>query len=190
MPATEAHPASPAATQRLFFALWPDADARTALAALAQDHARHNGCAVAPTNLHVTLAFVGGVSAAQRQCLEAAAATVTAPAFSLKLDRLGFWARPRILWAGTSAPPIEMMVLVKTLHAALMPCGFQPDPRPFQAHVTLARKAQRAPGVHAVSPIVWRADTFCLVESVTGERGVEYHVVRHWVLASVPSANP
>lgn len=190
MPATEAHPASPAATQRLFFALWPDAEVRTALAALAHVHARRNGRAVVADNLHVTLAFVGGVTAAQRQCLEAAAATVKAPAFLLNFDRLGFWARPRILWAGTSAPPTELMILVETLNAALMPCGYQPDPRPFQAHVTLARKAQRAPVVRAVTPIVWRADAFCLVASVTGEGGAEYHVMRRWALASVPTIDP
>lgn len=173
-------PAEP--KQRLFFALWPTGEARETLAAVAQQHARRNGRAVVPENLHITLAFVGGVTAAQRTCMEAAAAAVTAPAFTLSLDRLGFWPRPKILWAGASVMPPELLDLVKRLNVALVPCGYQPETRPFQVHVTLARKAHRPPELCEIPPIAWPADAVCLVESVSGEHGSEYRVIGRWPL--------
>ena len=48
------------ATQRLFFALWPDAATSVALAALAQQIAAESGGRpTAPGNVHLTLAFLG-----------------------------------------------------------------------------------------------------------------------------------
>jgi len=169
--------------QRLFFALWPDGEVRESMDNLARQHARHNGRAVVPENLHITLVFVGGVSVEQRVCMEAAAATIVAPpAFTVTFDRLGFWPRPRILWVGASVMPPELSDLVTALNSALIPCGYQPETRPFQAHVTLARKAQRPPEIVTIPPIVWPVDAFCLVESVTGERGSEYRVIGRWPL--------
>ena len=169
-----------ATPQRLFFALWPDADVRAALAAYGRRQAVRNGRAVAAENLHVTLAFIGGVTAEQRSCLEAAAGGVTMQPFAFTLDRMGFWSRPRILWVGTSTVPAALLGLVDTLNRALVPCGYAPDARPFQAHVTLARKAHRPPDVREIPPLIWQVDGFCLAESITGERGAEYHVLRRW----------
>ena len=45
--------------QRLFFALWPDEDARERLATVARDDS--TGRWVSRDNLHVTLAFLGAV---------------------------------------------------------------------------------------------------------------------------------
>lgn len=171
-----------AVTRRMFFALWPDTAVRTALAVQGCEQALRNGRAVAPENLHITLAFVGGITAEQSRCMEAAASGITAQPFAFSVDHVGYWARPRILWAGASTVPAGLTTLVDALNQALTPCGHEPDPRPFQAHVTLARKARRAPDVREIPPIVWRADAFCFVESVAGERGVEYHVLRRWAL--------
>lgn len=168
--------------QRVFFALWPSGAVRESMDMLARQHARHNGRAVVAENLHVTLAFVGGVTVEQRACMEAAAGTVTAPAFNMNFDRLGFWPRPRILWAGASVVPPALTGLVAALNTALIPCGYQPETRPFQAHVTLARKAHRPPEVREIPPIGWPADAFCLVESVAGEQGSEYRVIGRWPL--------
>lgn len=168
--------------QRVFFALWPNAEVRAALDTVARQHARRNGRAVVPENLHVTLAFVGGVTAEQRICMETAAATVAAPTFTVTLDRLGFWPRPKILWAGASIMPPELAGLVAALNAVLIPCGYQPEMRPFQVHVTLARRAHRPPEVREIPSIVWPAEAFCLVESVAGEHGSEYRVIGRWPL--------
>lgn len=166
----------------MFFALWPNGAVRAALYALTRQHAHRNGRAVAAENLHITLAFVGGVTAGRRVCMEAAVAMLRATPFTVTLDRLGFWSRPKILWAGASAAPAELTGLVAALTAALIPCGYQPEPRPFQVHVSLARQAQRPPEVQEIPPIVWPADAVCLVESVSGEHGSEYRVIGRWPL--------
>lgn len=168
--------------QRVFFALWPTAEVRAALDALTRQHARHNGRAVAADNLHLTLVFVGGVTATQRICMEAAAARVVARPFTVTLDSLGYWPRPRALWAGADAAPSALIDLVAQLNTALLPCGYQSEARPFQAHVTLVRKTQRPPDTRRIPPLVWQADDFCLVESMTGEQGSEYRVLARWPL--------
>lgn len=181
-PETQNSNEASAPKQRVFFALWPDATTRAALATLAQQHAQHNGRVVAADNLHLTLVFVGGVTAAQRVCMEAAAATLVAAPFSVTLDSLGYWLKPKALWAGVETAPSALIDLVTQLNTALIPCGYKPDSRSFKAHVTLARKAQRPPDSQQMPPLVWRADDFCLVESVTGEQGSEYRVIARWPL--------
>jgi 2'-5' RNA ligase len=58
---------------RMFFALWPDAAARAALAGLAAEVVRGGGGrAPAAANLHLTLAFVGAVAPERREALHAA----------------------------------------------------------------------------------------------------------------------
>jgi 2'-5' RNA ligase len=173
---------SAAASQRLFFALWPDDETRATLAALIHTQIRRNGHAVSVANLHITLAFLGNQSPEQRSCLETAATLVTAPSFELVIDRLGHWPRPRIFWAGPSTVPDALTTLVERLNLALAGCGYQPEPRRFQAHITLARKALRPPAQIQIPVIDWLARDFCLVESVTGERGVEYRVIGRWPL--------
>jgi 2'-5' RNA ligase len=175
-------PAETADTQRLFFALWPDGAVREALADLLKDESPRAGRRVPETNLHLTLAFVGNVTAAQRACMEAAAGTVAAAPFTLSLDRLGFWPRPRIVWAGATTTPDALRDLVARLNTALDACGYQPEQRPYQAHVTLSRKAQAPPRRREIPPVVWPAETFCLVESVSEEHGSVYRVLAHWPL--------
>ena len=175
-------PAQPPATQRLFFALWPDAEVRAALAAVASGCGHGRERVLVPENLHLTLAFLGNVTAGQRACMEAAATTVNGRSFAMTLDRLGFWPRPRVLWAGVDAVPAALEELVADLNSALATCGYQPETRPFQAHVTLARKASRPPRQTTISPIRWAVRDFCLAQSVSGERGSEYRVLGRWPL--------
>ncbi len=170
------------ASQRLFFALWPDDETRATLAALIHTQIRRNGHAVPATNLHITLAFLGNQSSEQRTCLETAATSVSASHFELIIDRLGLWVRPRIFWAGPSAVPDALTALVERLNQSLAVCGYQPEKRRFQAHITLARKALRPPTQIQIPAIAWPVRDFCLVESVAGEQGSEYRVIGRWPL--------
>lgn len=172
--------------QRLFFALWPDATVRRALAAAASDCHDDQGRLVAPHNLHLTLAFIGNVTPDQRACMEAAAATLRGQAFTVTLDCVGFWPKPRVLWAGANGIPTALGALVADLNRALTNCGYQPETRPFRAHVTLARKVSRPPRQSPIAPIHWAVADFCLVESVSGEQGSDYRVLARWPL-NVPA---
>ena len=75
--------ADAAAKLRFFYAVWPDATARSALAAAAADAARRTGGRPTRTaNLHLTLAFVGAVPAERIDTLRTvgvAAAAAAAP---------------------------------------------------------------------------------------------------------------
>ncbi|MDH5265059.1 MAG: RNA 2',3'-cyclic phosphodiesterase, partial [Betaproteobacteria bacterium] len=65
---------------RLFFALWPDAAARAALADLARATAnRYGGRAVPAANLHLTLVFLGEVDPARIAALRRAVDGLASP---------------------------------------------------------------------------------------------------------------
>ena len=89
------------ATQRLFFALWPDAAARAVLAAAVTEPVRlSGGRAVAESNLHVTLAFLGSVAQPRVRELRQIASAVAAACsgeqpLMLRFDALAHWPRPQ-----------------------------------------------------------------------------------------------
>lgn len=177
-----------AGCQRLFLALWPDPSLRVAIVAATRDYLPvHAGRRVAPANLHLTLAFLGSVDAGQQACIEAAAAAVAdnRPAsFALRLDCLGFWPRPQVLWLGASQTPPALSELVARLNAALPACGYQPESRPYVAHMTLMRKLRRGPPASCLSaPVDWPVHDFVLVVSRTLPEGASYTVLARWPLA-------
>ena len=74
--------------RRLFFALWPDDDARAELARVAGNVELHQAARrVPPEKMHVTLAFMGNTSADRQRCFEKAAEDVKGEPFRLVLDR-------------------------------------------------------------------------------------------------------
>lgn len=175
-------PAEPA--QRLFFALWPDEDVRRQLAEVAAEAgASHSGRVIPPNNLHITLVFLGALNNARRQCAEQVAASLRGERFTLVLDQLGYWPRPRIVWAGAGRLPAPLLGLVTLLQTGLTECGIPPETRPYQAHATLMRKVGRRPAALAVrNSIVWNVERFWLVESVSGDNGVLYRPLLSWQL--------
>jgi 2'-5' RNA ligase len=60
---------------------------------------------VAAANLHLTLAFLGEVSADKQRALSAMAGRIRQPGFTLTLDDAGQWLRSRVVWLGTRQPP-------------------------------------------------------------------------------------
>jgi RNA 2',3'-cyclic 3'-phosphodiesterase len=170
-------------TQRLFFALCPE----PAL----QEHLAHTAAVVLPRaaerrvraeNLHCTLVFLGAVDAAQRLCLEDAASRIKAEPFSLSLDRLGYFRRPQVAWFGCSTTPTALQALVAGLSAAAARCGFPPERRQYEVHLTIARKLRKDPGRLPVMPMTWPVKQFVLMESISEADGVHYRPVRVWKL--------
>lgn len=169
--------------QRLFFALWPSTAQRESLRRLAAQACRGGGGRPVPAdNLHLTLAFLGSVEASTRAYLEAAAAAIHLPPFTLELDQAGYWRRPRVIWLGASQTPEPLQALVRQLRAALLGCGLEPEARPFAAHLTVMRKAVRGPARTEIAPFAWPVDSFALVASQTLPQGASYQVVARWPL--------
>lgn len=133
-----------------------------------------------PTNLHLTLAFVGDSDAVRLACLHARAATVPMSPLNIRLSRLGGFRRGRVWWLGPNRSLADLRALVSRLASALSPCGFEPERRPFRAHVTLSRGARAEPeGVHMM-PIEWVASDFVLMASRQTAEGVCYEVLARY----------
>ena len=167
---------------RLFFALWPDAQAARALAELSRKTAgAARGRAVPAANLHLTLVFLGEVEAARIASLHRAAGKVGARAFNLTLDQVGSFARAGVAWAGCARVPQPLLDLQSTLERELEAEGFASEARRFSPHLTLARRIAAAVPLAPVTPVSWRATAFALVQS-GGNRG-GYATLAQWPLA-------
>ncbi|HYS74479.1 MAG TPA: RNA 2',3'-cyclic phosphodiesterase [Burkholderiales bacterium] len=166
---------------RLFVALWPDDAVRAQLARWSRElHALCGGRATPPENLHVTLAFLGGIEDARVAEVERAAGEVAPQAVSLVLDQPGYWKKNRIAWAGASSVPRELDAMVVELREALSRAEVRFDAKAFVSHVTLLRDAREPRAMPALAPIEWRLDGFALVQSVALPRGSRYEIRRSW----------
>lgn len=99
---------------------------------------------VPPDNLHLTLRFLGEITAAQvTRATEAMreAAQVAAP-FTITLAGLGAFPsprRPRVVWIGVAEGADRLVALAGALEQAMQRRKFPREARPFQAHLTVAR---------------------------------------------------
>ncbi|MGB7755066.1 MAG: RNA 2',3'-cyclic phosphodiesterase [Salinisphaera sp.] len=160
--------------QRLFFALWPPPDIAERIADTARA-LETNGMPVACDKLHVTLAFHGACSVADRDALIARAERAVAPPIDLVFDRLGGFEKPRLIWLGMSDPPQALYDLAAFLRGPAL------DARRFVPHITLQRKA--APiSACALAPIGWRAREFVLAESGANGAPGSYRILARWPL--------
>lgn len=164
---------------RLFFALWPDEASRRALAAKARTLAPECGGHPLPAeNMHVTLAFLGNVGEARRDALIALTQSWPAVTGTWRLDQLGHFPKPRIVWAGSRMPSPDLIALNTRLWQALADHGFTPPSREFTPHVSLLRQAERpASQASLTPPIVWHYDHLALVESRPEAGGSRYHTL-------------
>jgi 2'-5' RNA ligase len=162
----------------LFFALWPDDDAAQRLTQTARRlNLGSESGRVDPKNYHVTLAFIGEVPAVKLAVLQQIGGSIRVPRFCFKCDSLEFWRESRVVVAAAREAPAQLFDLAEKLHDAI---GL-PRER-FRAHVTLARKVTQAPVLQAMSPIPWRAASFSLIRSDTGEVESAYTVLDTWPL--------
>jgi 2'-5' RNA ligase len=175
------------ATQRLFFALWPDPSTSDALTMLAREVAAESGGRpTAPGNAHVTLAFLGDQSRRVARELSAGASRISAPAFDLVFDRVGGWRKSAIAWAGVQSVPPALLDLHQAINRLLQASGLQPEERPLAVHVTLARHAA-AVVRHPIAPaLAWHVGAFALVASELSTEGARYRVVSSWPLIANP----
>jgi RNA 2',3'-cyclic 3'-phosphodiesterase len=168
--------------QRLFFALWPDDNVRTRIEVVTAKLPSPAGRRVPRENLHITLLFMGSVEESARLCAESVADQLDGHPFDLRLDQLGFWPRPQVIWLSASSVPKDLVELVDRLHQGVAQCGLILDDRPFQPHMTLMRKVTKAGPMRAIEPIEWRVEHFALVESLTHSSGAIYQVLKSWNL--------
>jgi 2'-5' RNA ligase len=148
---------------KLFFALWPDDRTRAALAHLQSPVVgRHTP----PDKLHLTMAFLGLQPVDALPSLLDILEAVPVPAMRLEVDCYGYFTKPRIAWAGLSAPPDGLLAMQAELMARLEAAGFPAATHgAFKPHITLARDAREAPAMAPVAPVTWDVSELALVES-------------------------
>ena len=170
---------------RLFFALWPSDMLRSTLAPLIRALQPPGvGRPQRPDQWHVTLEFLGSVPASRVAAARDAAAQVRASSCEIVFDAVEYWRRPEVLTlvARDLPPPLESLVV--QLRAALATRGFEPESRPFRAHLTLARKVTNPVSPVSFEPLRWPAADFALVESITDRSGSVYTPLAIWNLQS------
>lgn len=167
---------------RLFFALWPDQHVRTEIQSFASQLSIGTARLVAPSNTHITLAFLGNIDDETRVALIRGANQICIKPFSLTLDRLGWWKKPKIAWLAPTDYPPELPLLASDLVSLARSCGVSLEDRPYRPHLTLVRKLAQPLIDSQVPPIFWNIKEFCLVESNSTEEGVEYQVKESWPL--------
>ena len=121
---------------RLFIGLEPSPDFRDALRAL-QERLRAagiDGRYAEPSNLHLTLAFVGMWPENIGHLLPA----VGEP-FPIALSHVGVFPKARVLWAGVK-PSAALDALAERVRRTLDEAAIPYDRQPFYPHITLARK--------------------------------------------------
>jgi 2'-5' RNA ligase len=91
--------------------------------------------------LHVTLKFIGEVTDARVQEIQAALASIKAKPFIVRFDGIGFFPNAnaaRVFWAGVDGG-IELPQLASAVDAALEKIGITREDKPYHPHLTLAR---------------------------------------------------
>ena len=165
---------------RLFFALWPPAKTAHALAQWTHEVSRDTGGSpTASDKIHLTLAFLGEGDPAKAHD---AASRAQGRRHVLPIDHAHYWKHNKIVWVGTQTPPAPLAALVAQLHGSLKEHGFVLEDRPFAAHVTLLRKAQRPKALPSLPALEWPVDEFVLVRARTSPKGSSYEQMERFSL--------
>jgi 2'-5' RNA ligase len=159
---------------RLFYALWPDDEVRAALRNL---QALTSGRLTRYENLHITLAFLGNQPEENLPALKNILAGLPSDAMVLTIDRLGYFRKNRIAWAGSHAVPDALHALQTALAQSLEQQGLAFDKQNrFKPHITLARDAA-APVDQPFEPIAWKIAQVTLMQSLQSEGRLSYRVL-------------
>lgn len=155
-------------------------------------HGAGSDARTVPTqNFHLTLAFlgsvpeerVGAVGQVALSCAQAFSAR-GASAVTLVFDTVEHWRKAQVLCATARETPDVGVQLAEALKQSLVAEGFAPDiTKPFRPHVTLVRKAARAPREQSIRPVLWTFAEFALVHSRTDPAGSVYTVLKSYRFA-------
>jgi len=177
---------------RLFVALQPTDPSREALAELADDVP---GIRWVPApQLHLTLRFIGEVSAEDEEKITAALGQVRVQPFFLELSGTGGFpprGTPGILWAGVGRPHPLLHHLRQQVDDNLLTTGVPFELRPFVPHFTVGRcrDAVPVPVAHWLkrhrefSGPTWPVREFHLMASQADQPGDGYATLKTFPLS-------
>lgn len=133
-----------------------------------------NASWVAPHNMHLTVKFLGDVTAERipQICQAVTEAVAGVAPFDLRFRGVGAFpnaSRPRTVWLGTEAGQEELASLVDRVEKALKKLGFPREGRAFRGHLTLGRIRKPTPALAALTAMLnEHADFEAGVTSIDG----------------------
>jgi 2'-5' RNA ligase len=139
-------------------------------------------------NLHITVWFLGEVQEPRADALAAALRPgLDVPPFSLRIAAAGAFpgaGAPRVLWLGLPEGRAGLLAVHDRLRPRLGSLGFEPEKRPYDPHLTIARvKDVPRPEIAAVRAILadtrsaageFRVEAVTLFKSRTSPHGAQY----------------
>jgi RNA 2',3'-cyclic 3'-phosphodiesterase len=141
-----------------------------------------------PEQWHITLQFLGAVSEPDYTCVVKQLYSIRATPVDIALREPGFFERAKIFHVQVH-PSSALLALHHKVENSLVPCGFEPEARPYSPHVTLARdKGSRlSPDFRHLQQTImdsrsakafpsFSATEFLLYESFTEASGPRYEV--------------
>lgn len=142
-----------------------------------------------PRRMHLTLRFLGWTTQNRLNALEPhlGVAARACPGIEARVAGLGTFpasSRPHVLWAGVDLPR-PGVALQAACEAAALECGFPPERRAFQAHLTLGRwkEPARRPTLPPFDLGATRLERLVLYRSDPTKREVALPGVRRAVAA-------
>lgn len=97
---------------------------------------------VEPKNIHMTVRFLGNVTASTVEKIFEGMKTVQFVPFDVKIRGVGAFPDvryPRVVWAGITEGADKLRGIFTQLEPHLRNLGFAPDPKGFSPHLTVAR---------------------------------------------------
>lgn len=168
---------------RLFFALLPDAQTKADIVAISQRLPADNLRIYSEDNLHQTLVFLGEFAEAHLMDLISICQSIHLPPITMQFEALHFWPQPKVLCLLALNQPPALQELIKMLQEIVAEFGIKPDQRPYQPHITLARKANEAITLD-FAPISFTANEFVLMQSQSTDNGPIYKPLYCWPLTA------
>lgn len=169
------------ATNRLFFALLPSEDVRSACYKTCRElqmKMSPRGAPIPADNYHLTLLFLGSsVSEADEKKALQAAENVSAIPFEITLDIAQSFQEANVWWLGPRNPPKELMELRQNLYRAVADQGIALDRNRFVPHVSVFRANQKLPPTQ-IKPFSWACADFALMRSHMKADGSQYELIR------------
>ena len=147
---------------------------------------------VKPENYHLTLRFIGDLSAQDAADLDLILRAISSELFHLQFCGIGYFGKaekPRSIWVDV-APNKALFRLHGKVERSVINSGFGAEGRKFKPHVTLARFRSRKPrnfasyfgmnGAFSTAPFL--VSSFTLFESSLGHGGSNYTALNEYPL--------
>jgi 2'-5' RNA ligase len=143
-------------------------------------------------NIHVTMRFLGDVSAGMVDVVFEEIKAVQFIPFNIQLNGIGVFpslSYPRVVWAGITEGTNELRSIFEQLEPRLRALGFAADEHGFSPHLTIARvrsgrnKAQLAEFVKQNAELDFgtiKAECLRLKQSVLSPRGPTYSTLKEF----------